>query len=143
MTRVEMFSSDGRLRGDAYFVYNAFASLPPDDVLIKVGISTKPLERLVSIHSNSPFGVELACLTPVGRKRLAQSVEAKILDRYGKFRTRGEWLRVPADPEFRKDFAGNVRAIVSAHTGRPVEWKRVDAEQIKLMMDRSFRKMAA
>lgn len=128
----KIYDSTGRRRdeADTWFVYTAFADMDDQHVIVKVGISTKPFERLVAVHSNSPFGVDLAAFAVVGSKRRALACERRILEEFADHKTRGEWLKLPRDEMTRKRFAETARAVVRGQIGADFQWRRVTREQI-------------
>jgi hypothetical protein len=128
----KIYGTDGyrRNEADAWFVYTAFADLDDGYVIVKVGISTKPYERLVNVHSNSPFGVDLAAFAVVGSKRRALACERRILEEFAQYKTRGEWLKLPRNAETKAKFAECVRLVVKGQTGADFKWRRVTREQI-------------
>lgn len=115
---------------DYYFLYLAFAPAPKDLVVVKVGISQKPLERVVGVHQNCPFAVEFAAYTPVGPKSRARKVEAAILRTFQTVETRGEWLVIEDTPENRKNFAAGCVALIRERTKIPVTWARINGDRI-------------
>jgi hypothetical protein len=130
-----------RMLGDAHFLYTAFAPIQrnqrdpakrsaANEVLVKVGISRTPMNRLMAIHHNSPFRVELAAFAPAGWKRTAQLAEKRILACFREYRTRGEWLMLPCTPDMKAQFAKKARVILGDVTGAPVTWTRVTNQQI-------------
>ncbi len=144
-TRVHFWDKDGRMkRGwDAWFVYTAYAPMDDSEVLVKVGISTIPYTRFVTIHCNSPFPIEMAAFTSVGRKGDATSAERQILEAYKDQKTRGEWLRLPLTAESKKGFATMAKNIIESVTGKPVKWQRVTNAQLRSFMSSRMKDMAA
>lgn len=132
------------LLGDAHFLYTAFAPVarnsraddrPRDDdareVLVKVGISTAPMRRLVSVHHNSPFRVAYAAFAPTySGKRGAERIESRLLSQFKDHRTRGEWLLLPNTSEVRQEFARAARVLLQAETSQPVIWTRVSGNDL-------------
>lgn len=140
VVRIDAWGKDGRLKqGDAYFVYTAFAPMGEDEVLVKVGISTVPYERLVTIYCNCPFPVEMAAFVMVGRKKAALKVEREILAHYAESSTRGEWLRLPLTQEAKRDFASVSSRTVRSVTKQDVKWQRVTGSQIRTFMANRMR----
>ncbi len=143
VTRIEQYGRDGRLKlghMDMWHVYTAYAPMDDGRVLVKVGISVVPHNRLVSLHCNCPFPIEMAAFVDVGRKKQALAVERGILGSFPQFKTRGEWLAIPNDAENRKAFASKCRAIVEVQTRKPCKWRKVSREQIAASISASFRK---
>lgn len=137
-----------QLLSDRHFLYNAFAPLrildePVRYVLVKVGISTVPMKRLVAIHTGSPFPLEFAAFTPVGDMRRARSVESKILKGFRHRKTRGEWLVMDVGDAARAEFSGMVRKAVERATGQPVVWARVSREELAAEVRASARRQGA
>lgn len=118
-----------------YFVYLAFAPGPSGLVLVKVGISQRPLDRLVEINGYSPFPVQMAAFTPAGPKSRATRIEAAILARFQDGTTRGEWVALRDNPEDRSTFSSECLSIVRSVTRIPVTWARVNQKQIKERLD--------
>lgn len=113
-----------------YFLYLAFAPAPKGLVVVKVGISQKPLDRMVGVHQGSPFPIQFAAYTPVGPKSRARKVESAIISRFQTPETRGEWLVMEDTPETRKAFASGCLALVRERTRIPVTWARLSGEEI-------------
>jgi hypothetical protein len=128
-------------RGTAYyFLYLAFAPGPKGTVVIKVGISQKPLERVVEVHYGSPFPIEFAAYTPVGPKSRARKVETAIISGFQTNETRGEWLIMDDTPENRTDFARACLTLVRQRTKIPVTWAKLSGETIAAESVRKTRK---
>jgi hypothetical protein len=134
---------EGRLLAESFFLYTAFAPVQantrdqerqkevPAQILVKVGISTVPMNRIVAVHMNSPFRVAYAAFTPLlCAKRKAEKTESAILMHFRQYRTRGEWLLMPNTKESKEEFAYRSRIIIARDTGRPVEWRRVSADEL-------------
>lgn len=115
---------------DGWFVYTAFCPLDDAEVFIKVGVSTVPYTRLFSIHSNSPYPVELAFFTYAGTKKRALAIERGILTEFKAHKTRGEWLRMDTRRETKRAFALACEKLVVNQTGALPEWKRATGGQI-------------
>lgn len=134
--RLDYFDTAGRVRdAGAYFVYTAFAPVidpagARNGVLVKVGISSVPFERMIPLHCNSPFPVELAAFALVGRKKTALRVESRILQHFREYKTRGEWLWLPDTEEVKGEFSLRTRAFIADATGKPVTWRRITGKQI-------------
>lgn len=141
VVRMELWDAAGRLKlaTDSYFLYTAYAPMSDDEVLVKVGISTIPYQRLVAIYCNTPFPVELAAFTVMGRKRNALRAERVILEQFAEHKTRGEWLKLKSDQETRQRFATAARKVVEQITGKPVQWQRVSSSQIRAYMSGKMR----
>lgn len=131
----------GKMLGDAYFVYVAFAPVArntkdllertnPEHVMVKVGISAVPMKRLAGVHLNCPFRVASAAFVAVGRKKAALRAESRILEYFKEYRTRGEWLMLPSTEAMKAEFALRSKAIIQDTTGRPVSWTRVSGSQL-------------
>lgn len=117
-----------------WFLYTAYAPLDSETVLVKVGISSIPYQRLASIYCNCPFPISYAAFTAVGSKRDALAAERAILQSFAEHKTRGEWLKLGCDEATKKRFAAVTATTVTAITKKPVEWRRVKPEQIKAFM---------
>lgn len=138
------YDEDGRARRtDTWFVYQAFAEMPSNHVLVKVGISTKPFERLMAIYCNSPFLIELACFAPAGGKKRALGIESRTLSEFRGYATRGEWLMLPTTADVKRSFAERSSTIFKAVTGSPPPWRRVTGDQIRAQIAFSIKKFAA
>jgi len=133
---MELWDAAGRMKlgQDSWFLYTAYATLSDEQTLIKVGISTIPYQRLVAIHCNSPFPVDLAAFALMGRKKSALRAERIILAQFAKYKTRGEWLLVPTTTEIKREFAEASRSVVEQVTGKPVKWQKATGAQIKAYM---------
>ncbi len=130
-----------RILADTCFLYTAFAPMvlfkhdrseirDAEKVLVKVGISSIPMQRLHQIQCGSPFHIEIAAFAPAGYRETARKIETRILRRFRAYKTRGEWLMLPNTPEMRKDFALDARGAIHDITGRPVEWRRVSRKEL-------------
>lgn len=131
---------------DGWFIYVAMCPSSDDEVLIKVGISTVPYDRLFAIHCNSPYPVELAYFSPVWTKKKALAVERAILGEFKERRTRGEWLKMDTSADTKKEFSRKVRKAIRIHTGDDPDWRKANGEQIRLAgktkLGEKFRSMA-
>lgn len=127
------FGSDGRLRqlDDVYFVYTAFCPASDGLVLVKVGMSLTPYNRLLSIDMGSPYPIELAAFCRVGQKSSAAAFEKRMLEAYPDRQTRGEWIDVEDTEEARKHFAKTSGSILRSILKRKPEWKTVNSEQLR------------
>lgn len=136
---VQYLATYSRKRGktvaaDWWYVYTAYAPFDDGRTLVKVGISSVPHERMVSLYCSCPFPIRIASWVSVGRKGVARKVEHQILKKFERFSTRGEWLLLPNDAEFKKTFASETRQLVQTLTRRPVEWTRFSESQIRELM---------
>lgn len=110
---------------DMYFVY-AFFFENGDDIHVKVGISSKPFQRLKSIVQGSPFPVAQAVYTHAGSKSIAHSFEMFVKNAIPAKRTRGEWYMFS-----RKDgvaFRDIMATCYAKSTGRPLKWSKIDLD---------------
>ncbi len=129
-----------RTRGKTYrcdlwwYIYTAYAPFEDGRVLVKVGISSSPHERVVSIYCSSPFTVKYAAFTSVGSAKKVRKLEAKILKEFSAYSTRGEWLLLPSDEATKKMFAERTRKLTEETTKESVNWTRFTEEQIKEVM---------
>lgn len=136
---VQYLANYSRTRGktipaDWWYVYTAYAPFDDGRTLVKVGISSVPHERMVAIYCSCPFPVRMAAWVPVGKKGVARRIENRILKEFEKFSTRGEWLLLPNDPEFKQRFAVQTRDLVAGLTRRSVAWTRFSESQIREVM---------
>lgn len=134
-----------QLLSDRHFLYNAFAPLTLPDtaelVLVKVGISTVPMKRLVAIHCNSPFPVEFAAFTPAGDMRRAKRIETRILQFHRAQQTRGEWIMLPSTEEAKVAFRECVSRVITEITHQPVVWAKVSKEEIAREVNQSAKQL--
>lgn len=117
-----------------WYVYTAYAPFDDGRVLTKVGISSMPHERFVALYCSCPFVIRLCAFTSVGTEKQASRVESAILREFGQYKTRGEWLLLPADEVTRKRFAEFSRRQAEQITRKPVEWSRFTEEQIRAVI---------
>lgn len=131
LTTVCCYDSQGRLQGlDAgWFVYTAICPAYADRVLIKVGITGHPYNRLAQIHNNSPYPIEIAAFVPVGSKETALRVEREILAEFPDRLTRGEWIDLPASSG--AQFRDSATQAFMRRMGTPPKWTKVSGEQIR------------
>lgn len=120
---------------DGWFIYVALCPSGDDEVLIKVGISTIPYDRLIAVHYNSPYPVELAYFSPVWTKKKALAVERAILGEFSERKTRGEWLKMDKSPETKKEFAKKCRMAIRLQTGKDPKWKKATGDQLRIAMN--------
>lgn len=136
-----------QLLSDKHFLYTAFAPLrvpgARDHVLVKVGISTVPMKRLVAVHCNCPFPIEFAAFTPAGDMRRAKRIESRILQFYREHQTRGEWIMLPLTDEAKSEFRSRVSRTITEVTRQPVTWARVPKEDLAREVAASVRAIAA
>ncbi len=127
------FHKDGRHKQllDVYFVYTAFCPAHEGHVLVKVGISKKPYDRIVSIHGCSPYPVELAAFCMIGDRRNATAFEQRMLDAYQDRTTRGEWIDCEDTEEGRKRFARTCAETIQGIIKKKPEWKTITNEQLR------------
>lgn len=86
--------SYGRGTLEAFAIYAAFAPIEGDDCLVKIGLSSKPLDRIYEIHCSSPFPVKRAVWMYVGTSKQARCAERIALIGMKEKSTRGEWVRL-------------------------------------------------
>lgn len=138
-----------KILSDAHFLYTAFApvvgntrdksarKIQAQSILVKVGISTAPMKRIIAVHHGSPFRVAYAAFTALyAGKAKAERVESRILDHFREYRTRGEWLMLPNSDEMKGEFSARTRAIIAGETGRPVDWTRFTATDLAMQNPR-------
>jgi hypothetical protein len=127
------FDKDGRHRQllDVYFVYTAFCPAHEGHVLVKVGISKTPYDRLASIHGVSPYPIELAAFCMVGDRRKGVAFEQRMIDAFPNRTTRGEWIDCEDTEEGRKYFAKTCGEILRGIIKKKPEWKTVTGEQLR------------
>lgn len=128
---------------EAFFIYTAFCPVNRDEVLIKVGISTIPYQRLVDVHCNSPYPIELACFAPAGDRGRARRIEKTILAQFAEFKTRGEWIKLSTDAEMKKRFSDSCNAVVKLNNGTAPKWIRIDRAQLTAYMTGKMHHIAA
>ena len=129
--------------GDSFFLYNSFApiqantrdkekqKIEAEHILVKVGISTVPMNRIHAVHLNCPFRVAYAAFTPLySAKQKAERIESEILEDLRQYKTRGEWLMLPNTDQVRQEFSRRVRIVIERSIGKPVEWRRVTGGEI-------------
>lgn len=136
--RVDQYRSDGRFKlGTAgWTLYAAFTEMPDGQGLVKIGISTVPLNRLYSVHCNSPFPIGMALWTHVGTKAQAMRAEKYLKRRFAARQTRGEWFTFDlASAEDKEDFHRTCRTAYARVTGELLAWRKVSLEQIRLARD--------
>lgn len=141
VTRVDIYGKDGRMKlnsMDMWSVYTAFAPMDDGRVLVKVGISVVPHNRVVQLYCNCPFPIVRAAFIQAGRKKKALAIERGILDTFVDKKTRGEWLVFPDDAQERKLFAERSRAIVEGQTGMPCKWTHISKAQISASIAAGF-----
>lgn len=117
-----------------FFVYTAFCPVNDQEVLVKVGISSIPYDRLATIYCNSPYPVVLAFFCQIGRKKTALSVERAILNSFSEFKTRGEWLKLSTDAATKKTFSTVCNHVVFTHIHAKAEWVKATGDQIRIAM---------
>ena len=64
---------------------------------VKVGISTKPWSRALTIGTSSPFKVQLLYCQPFSSREEARQFERSFHDVYCDYRMAGEWFNLVAD----------------------------------------------
>lgn len=116
---------------NGWFNYVALCPCSDSEVLVKVGISTIPYDRLYTIHSNSPYPVELAYFNMAGTKKRALAIERGILNAFAEFKTRGEWLKLDSSPVTKKRFANLCADTIKAVTKVPPDWRKATGSQIR------------
>lgn len=127
VTRLESFTSDGRLRLEAFALYAAFAPIDARTTLVKIGISQNPFERVFEVHCGSPFPITKALWQHVGNRASALKCERTVLQLMSAKKTRGEWLKLEIDSaEDKALFNDSIRRAVLGATKRASAWKEID-----------------
>lgn len=117
---------------DMWSLYAAFTRPSPDCALVKIGISTRPMQRLHTISINSPFPVDAALWVSAGGSSSVRKLEHAVHVAFASRRTRGEWFRFDLSCETdKREFHGTIRELYFKHTGRSLVWKKTGPEQIR------------
>lgn len=135
--KLDQYRSDGRLKliDDGWCVYAAFADPGNGRGLVKVGRTTRPLQRIYEVHCGSPYGIEMALWAFVGSKGAGMSVERAIHSRFRERRTRGEWFEFDfSSPEDKEQFHAVTKVCFARATAKRLEWNRVSMEQVRTAM---------
>jgi len=135
IVRLDQYRSDGRLKLSlaGWSLYAALTEMPSGDGLVKIGISTSPLQRLYSVHCGSPFPVGMAVWAYVGTKSQAMRAENRLKRRFAERQTRGEWFTFDfSSPADKEEFHSACRAAYAKATGRLLEWRKVSLEQMQI-----------
>lgn len=132
--KVDFYDRNGRMRHlvEGWFLYAAFIRPSTDESLVKIGISTKPFERLFSIHSGAPFPVEVALWTEVGSTSVTRRLEAEVKRALADRNTRGEWFRFDlTSVADKRAFHDTLNEAYLRHTGKVLQWQKTSGEQIR------------
>jgi hypothetical protein len=60
---------------------------------VKIGYSAEPARRLAIVQCYNPLPVVLVATIPCSHKNVAMALERDLHQRFGEYRTRGEWFR--------------------------------------------------
>lgn len=121
---------------DSHSIYAAFFNFD-DNVIVKVGRSTKPYARVISVASGCPFALSAAVFSHVGPLQKAMSIEATVMHQLAAYRTRGEWYRFKKSEG--ENFSRHIRLAYGKATGRVLKWTALDVERMKQEMLESFK----
>ena len=116
---------------ESWSLYAAFTRPANDSALVKIGISTRPMERLYTIHVNSPYPIDVALWVSAGDASMVRKLERAVHAAFAHRSTRGEWFQFNlASAVDRREFHDTLRKLYYEHTGRPLQWKKTNLEQI-------------
>lgn len=131
---VDPYDEHGRARNwDAdWCIYAAFAEPGDGTVLVKIGISARIYDRLVSLRTACPFTIDPALWSFTGSRSAARAIERDIHLSFANRRTSGEWFRFSLTRTKDKDeFLAIAKVAYAAHTnGKSLVWKHASAEQL-------------
>lgn len=120
---------------DAWFVYAGLADTGKPIGLVKVGISVVPLDRLVTVHCNSPYPIRAAMWAMVGGRTQAARAESRIKKAFADKKTRGEWFEFDfTDAESKRRFNSTMRALCEIEAGMKLKWTKIDGSHIAAQM---------
>ena len=108
---------------DMHFVY-CFFFLNEDQVIVKVGESTRPYERLKLINQGCPFPVQEAVFSHIGSFKQARKFESRVKESLKHFNIRGEWYGMKATDS--EEFKKAIREAYVLFSGMPLKWSKID-----------------
>ncbi len=139
VTRIDCFDSEGRMKPfDRWFFYGAFFVQSKSSLLVKLGISTKPIQRCQTLVTGCPFPLQYLVTDRVGGRSEAARIEVECQRVMADRRVRGEWYAF--DPTREGDgasFKAGVRAAFLAVLERAPKWTTLRAAQVTAA-DRRF-----
>ena len=118
-------------------VYVLMCSDAPDKLYLKVGMSMRPVQRLMELGTSSPLAPKAFSYVEVGERQKAMMAERLIHKGLAQFRHSGEWfLFNPQDAEHKALFNAVLRQVLDAVRSSSREWQKIDLNQLKALADR-------
>lgn len=128
-----IFNKSGGIIKDRelWSLYAAFTLASDTSALVKIGITTLPMQRLYAVHSGSPFPIKVAMWVDVGNASLVRKLEYAVHQAFSHRNTRGEWFRFDlTSTADKREFHLTMRELYKKHTHRNLVWKKTGLKQI-------------
>lgn len=137
--RSSPYTRNGIIYTDAWSVYVAMTDTGRDIGVVKIGVSTIPLDRILTIHHSCPYPVIAAKWAFVRSKAIAWKIESRIKKAFADKNTRGEWFEFDYSSEAdKRRLNDTVSMMFMLEVGAKPDWKSLDT---KTMMERSAEKI--
>lgn len=134
------YSRHGITYTDAWSLYVAMTDTGRDIGVVKIGVSTIPLDRILAINHSCPYPIIAAKWSFVRSKAIAWKIESRIKKAFADKNTRGEWFEFDYTSETdKRRLNDTVSAMYMMEAGIKPDWKALD---LATMMERSTEKMA-
>lgn len=131
--RPKFYSRDGRLKSleEPWFFYAAMFVDLPSHAYAKLGISTVPYSRAMTLLTGCPFTFEVILFDRVGSRSAAASLEVACARLLADRSTRGEWYRFTfQEPGEKQRFHGALNTAFLDVVGRPPKWNKASRAQM-------------
>lgn len=134
---VDRYCSDGRLklhcRSAGWSIYVAFVERAGGQGLVKIGVSTAPLQKLYAVHCDSECPLGAALWTHVGNRSQTMRMEKALKRRFAARRTDDDWFTFDlSSPQDKTEFHAACRAAYARATGELLHWRKASVEQMRI-----------
>ena len=109
-------------------IYAIVAECSSNEFVVKIGVSSVPLERYASLSPGIPFH-SIMIYAPVISKSKAFILENKLHKNFSDRNTVGEWFMF--DINDKKVFHDEFKAIYAGITRRKLEWLTITRDDVK------------
>lgn len=122
-----LYGADGRMHG--CYVYLLFC--PIDEAFfVKVGMAKSPTKRLDGLRTGCPVDPKVMAVVELASRGLAISLERTLHHQLSKWRTHGEWFRIPNDEKKRFSDIANGSLNAFKQPAWPLAWTQVPLKTI-------------
>lgn len=135
--RVDQYCSDGRIklhsRAGGWSIYAAFVEHAGGQGLVRIGVSTAPLQKLHALQCGSDYAVGAALWTHVGNRSQAMRMEKALKRRFAARRIDDDWFSFDlSSPQDKTEFHSACRAAYARATGELLQWRKASSEQMRI-----------